>query len=216
MSASTSSDHYLQTAISQNPVIVAVSATVPHAIALMSDRKSDSILVLDNNQLVGMITTHDLAQQSAAGKNLTDLSITELMSSPVVFNPTAIYHLVETLQNKVASLESAQLDSIQTHRSQSKDEFLTTISHELRTPLNAILGMSESLLAEVYGLLNERQRKSISTIHRSGNHLLSLLTNLLQISSIAESPQTNKKIPTMKLPLALDPKPLDTQDNNNT
>jgi signal transduction histidine kinase len=215
MSALTTSDHYLQTAISQNPVIVAVSATVAYAIDLMNERDSDSILVLDNNQLVGIITTHDLAQQSAAGKNLTDLSITELMSSPVVFNPAAIYHLVETLAQKVASLESAQLDSIKTHSGQSKDKFLTTVSHELRTPLNAILGMSESLLAEVYGLLNERQRKSIATIHSSGNHLLALLSNLLQISNIAESPRTNK-IPTMKLPLALDPKARDTPDNNNT
>jgi signal transduction histidine kinase len=215
MSSLISTDNHLKNAIINNPVIVAASATVAHAIALMNDRDSDSILVLDNNQLVGIITTHDLAQQSAAGKNLTDLSISELMSSPVVFNPAAIYYLVETLEQKVASLESAQLDSMKIHSRQSKDEFLTTMSHDLRTPLNAILGMSESLLAEVYGLLNERQRKSISTIHNSGNHLLLLISNLLQISNMAEKPRASN-IPTMKLPQALDPKPLGTLDNNNT
>jgi signal transduction histidine kinase len=67
---------------------------------------------------------------------------------------------------------------------QRKDEFLASMSHELRTPLNAILGMSEALQEEVFGSLNERQIKSLRTIKRSGKHLLSLITDILDVSKI--------------------------------
>jgi signal transduction histidine kinase len=65
-----------------------------------------------------------------------------------------------------------------------KDEFLATMSHELRTPLNAILGMSEALQEEVFGSLNDRQVKSVRTIKRSGQHLLSLINDILDVSKI--------------------------------
>jgi PAS domain S-box-containing protein len=65
-----------------------------------------------------------------------------------------------------------------------KDEFLANISHELRTPLNAILGMSEGILDEVFGKINDRQQKAVSTIETSGKHLLELITDILDISKI--------------------------------
>ncbi len=71
-----------------------------------------------------------------------------------------------------------------TRATQLKDEFLATMSHELRTPLNAILGMSESLEEDVYGPISERQRQSIATISRSGNHLLEMINDILEISNI--------------------------------
>jgi PAS domain S-box-containing protein len=67
-----------------------------------------------------------------------------------------------------------------------KDEFLATMSHELRTPLNAILGMSEALQdAEVFGALDERQLNAIATISQSGEHLLALINDILDVSKIS-------------------------------
>ncbi|BAY98944.1 two-component hybrid sensor and regulator [Tolypothrix tenuis PCC 7101] len=67
---------------------------------------------------------------------------------------------------------------------QAKSEFLANMSHELRTPLNAILGHSEALLENIFGTLNERQQKSIFSIHNSGTHLLAVINDILDVSKI--------------------------------
>jgi len=66
----------------------------------------------------------------------------------------------------------------------TKDEFLANMSHELRTPLNGILGYSEILLEGVHGSINEKQSQSIEIIHSSGQHLLGLISDILDVSKI--------------------------------
>ncbi|HEY9649981.1 MAG TPA: response regulator, partial [Coleofasciculaceae cyanobacterium] len=80
-----------------------------------------------------------------------------------------------------------------------KDEFLASMSHELRTPLNAILGLSEALQEEVYGSLTERQRKSLTTIEKSGQHLLELINDILDLSKI-ESGKLDLQLSPVSLP----------------
>lgn len=65
-----------------------------------------------------------------------------------------------------------------------KDEFLATMSHELRTPMNAILGMTELLRDEILGAINEKQFKALATVESSGNHLLGLINDILDVSKI--------------------------------
>lgn len=65
-----------------------------------------------------------------------------------------------------------------------KNQFLSNMSHELRTPLNAILGFSQLLKDGYYGDLNEKQLDYVETINKSGDHLLGLINNLLEISKI--------------------------------
>lgn len=65
-----------------------------------------------------------------------------------------------------------------------KDEFLANMSHELRTPLNAILGMAEALLDGVCGELNQRQQQAIRTVSQSGQHLLTLINDILNLAKI--------------------------------
>ena len=67
---------------------------------------------------------------------------------------------------------------------QTKDDFLATMSHELRTPLTAILGMSEILETELRGPLNETQKNYVSNIYKSGQHLLNLINDILDMSKI--------------------------------
>jgi len=65
-----------------------------------------------------------------------------------------------------------------------KDEFLASMSHELRTPLHAILGMAQVLGANIYGDLSESQLRALGTIEESGRHLLTLITDILDLSKI--------------------------------
>ncbi|PYU57496.1 MAG: hypothetical protein DMG56_22330 [Acidobacteria bacterium] len=68
--------------------------------------------------------------------------------------------------------------------SKFKDQFLSTMSHELRTPLNAVLGFSDLLADERYGPVNDRQRRYIDHIHTGGEHLLRLISDILDLSKI--------------------------------
>ncbi len=66
-----------------------------------------------------------------------------------------------------------------------KTAFLTAVSHELRTPLNSILGFAQVLLQEIEGPLTESQREDVEMIRSSGEHLLSLFNDVLDLSAMA-------------------------------
>src|SRR5262249_10286658 len=65
-----------------------------------------------------------------------------------------------------------------------KSEFLASMSHELRTPLHTIIGFSELLSEQLEGVLNERQKRFVTHIHRDSLHLLELINEILDLSKI--------------------------------
>jgi two-component system, NarL family, sensor histidine kinase BarA len=65
-----------------------------------------------------------------------------------------------------------------------KSNFLATVSHELRTPLTSVIGYSEMLLEGLAGALNDEQREYVATIMDKGENLLSLITQILDLSRI--------------------------------
>ncbi|NJL19821.1 MAG: GAF domain-containing protein [Leptolyngbyaceae cyanobacterium SM1_3_5] len=67
---------------------------------------------------------------------------------------------------------------------QAKSEFLANMSHELRTPLTSILGFSTVLVQQLFGPLNPKQQQYIETILSSGEHLLDLINDVLDLSRI--------------------------------
>ncbi len=68
--------------------------------------------------------------------------------------------------------------------SRHKSEFLANMSHELRTPLNAIIGFSQVLRQRLFGEINEKQEEYLDDILSSGNHLLSLINDVLDLSKV--------------------------------
>ena len=90
--------------------------------------------------------------------------------------------LAERVEERTRELHLVNLELARTAR--AKDEFLATMSHELRTPLTSILGISEMLVDQLYGPLQEQQIKVIETVHESGNHLLTLINDILDIVKV--------------------------------
>ena len=83
------------------------------------------------------------------------------------------------LEQKVKE-KTAQLELANRHKS----EFLANMSHELRTPLNAVIGFSDVLKEQYFGALNEKQLEYAKDINTSGQHLLSLINDILDLAKI--------------------------------
>jgi len=93
------------------------------------------------------------------------------------------------LRAEVAIREQTQLQLVAAknaaeNANQAKSEFLANMSHELRTPLNAIIGFADILGERVFGSLNENQSQYVTDILESGQHLLSLVNDILDLAKI--------------------------------
>ena len=102
--------------------------------------------------------------------------------------------LFREIEEKSRELEAA---------SRHKSEFLANMSHELRTPLNAVIGFSEVLLQRMFGQLNDKQDEYLKDIYASGQHLLSLINDILDLSKI-EAGRMELTPALFHLPSALD------------
>ena len=98
--------------------------------------------------------------------------------------------LRDITQWKRAEEELTQARAEAERASSQKTEFLARISHEIRTPLNAIIGFSELMIDEKFGpIVNDRYRDYLRDINKSGNHVLDLVNDLLDISKIEAGEQ---------------------------
>jgi two-component system, NtrC family, sensor kinase len=107
----------------------------------------------------------------------------------------------QELQQALAELsqKGSQLEVASRHKS----EFLANMSHELRTPLNAIIGFSQVLRQRLFGEINAKQEEYLDDILASGNHLLNLINDVLDLSKV-EAGQVELELGTLSLREALE------------
>jgi len=120
-----------------------------------------------------------------------DLLRTFATHSALAIQNARLFHEIED--------KSRQLEAASRHKS----EFLANMSHELRTPLNAVIGFSEVLLQRMFGALNDKQDEYLKDIYASGQHLLSLINDILDLSKIEAGRMELVPAP-FHLPTALD------------
>ena len=103
-----------------------------------------------------------------------------------------VRRLNDDLEQRQVALEATNHALEQANR--AKDRFLASMSHELRTPLNAIIGFTGTLLMGLPGPLTAEQEKQLQIVQTSGQHLLSLINDLLDLAKIESGPvQLNRE-----------------------
>lgn len=156
-----------------------------------------AICVLDNKE-----NNFTLRQQKLLKKLqqtiLSDLALITRMKE-LEMTKMALCELNKNLAEKSLilkhqAMELQEAKEFAENASEMKSTFLTNMSHELRTPLNAILGFSQLMKESKKHPLNDKQKVFVDRIHESGDHLLNLINDILDLSKI----ETGKDVLSLK------------------
>jgi signal transduction histidine kinase len=156
----------------------------------MGHRALLAVPLVSENHIVGGLVVNR-RQPGEFAPEVIDLLRTFATQSALAIQNARLFREIE--------VKSRELEAASRHKS----EFLANMSHELRTPLNAIIGFSEVLGERMFGDLNEKQDEYLKDIHASGQHLLSLINDILDLSKI-EAGRMELELSVFNLPATLD------------
>ena len=142
------------------------------------DIKSDGVFIEDLNKL-----SHNLFERKVFARDKKELTV-EISAHVFKFlgKKTVISIIRDISERKSFERELVKAREMAEEANRSKSLFLSNMSHEIRTPLNAILGFSELLMRE--SALTGQHGEWLQTIKNSGEHLISLINDILDVSKI--------------------------------
>jgi signal transduction histidine kinase len=157
--------------------------TAPNLGGAMARRLFGAVIVLP--PLLGFISLsimRGLALDPAGGVGLLVTMTGLALAIAVVISAHRLEKTADALTERSRELEIARLDADGANR--AKSEFLANMSHELRTPLNAVIGFSEIMREARFGPIDNRYREYSGHIHDSGNHLLAMVNQILDLAKV--------------------------------
>ena len=143
---------------------------VPHPL-LPETRSEIGLPLKSGSKIIGVLDIHSQQLNAFTPDNITVFQILADQLAIAIENAKA-YELSQR-----AVEEMREVDRV-------KSQFLANMSHELRTPLNSIIGFSRLIIKGIDGPINETQEQDLTAIYHSGQHLLSLINNVLDLSKI--------------------------------
>jgi len=168
------------------PAIVPDVRLDPRYIAVAPDTRSELCVPLAAGPFITGVINVESTQPDAFTDDDLRLMSTLASNLAVLVERARLFEEVEAarveLQQRAEALEEANVRLQELDR--LKSQFLANMSHELRTPLNSIIGFSEVLLDGLVGEMPPEQRECIQDIHASGEHLLNLINDILDLSKI--------------------------------
>lgn len=142
----------------------------PHP--LLPETRAEMTLPLKaGNRTIGAL---DIQSNQANAFSSSDLAVFQILSDQIAVG-------IENARSYELS-QKAYEDMREVDR--LKNQFLANMSHELRTPLNSIIGFSRVILKGIDGPINDTQKQDLTAIYNSGQHLLGLINNVLDLSKI--------------------------------
>lgn len=139
--------------------------------------------ILFRDQLFGGLSLHTTTSyRTFTEEEIKLLERIAQQAAIALYNAQSYENLEQLVKERTQELEQEKLISQAADR--AKTEFLANMSHELRTPLTSILGFSNLLLEQIFGSLNAKQLQYVERISSSGEHLLALINDLLDLSKI--------------------------------
>jgi signal transduction histidine kinase/ActR/RegA family two-component response regulator len=156
------------------PDVDAVPEDAPYHAIPQSDPYARSYIgvpLTARGRVMGVLSVQSYEPNAYTEDDVGLLKTIATQASIAIENARAYERLVETTE------QLRELDRLKT-------QFLANMSHELRTPLNSIIGFSRVMLKGIDGPLTELQEADLSSIYNSGQHLLSLINSILDMSKI--------------------------------